>query len=422
MAGDGLIGQVPAIDPVWLRLGAGLGIGLLIGLERERNPAARAGVRTFALIGLFGALAAEAGTLLGSVWMVPVGLAAVAAMLIAAHAAAPERADPGTTTVAAGAVCFLLGVLAGFGEARIAGALAIAVTALLYFKPEIEGLSTALGREEQVSVLQFLVVTFIVLPLAPDAGYGPYGVLNPRGIWLVVVLISGIGLASYIALRTIGEKHGTLVIGLLGGMVSSTATTVLYARHSRESPGLRTLAGRVVPLANLVPLVRIGVLAAVLAPALLPKLAPSLVAALVAGGLVHAALWRRGEPADALPPPAMRNPAAVGTAMRFAALYAVVLVLTAWLSDLAGPRGLAAAALASGVVDIDPILLSAFALFESGRESAATATTMIGLAFVSNVAFKLGVAAWHDRSLAVRVFWPLAAALVAGAAMIGVAA
>jgi uncharacterized membrane protein (DUF4010 family) len=400
------------VDETWLRFGASLGIGLLIGLERERNPAAKAGVRTFALVALLGTLAAS----VASEWSIPVGLAAVAAMLIAAYLREAPQEDPGTTTVAAAAVCYLLGALAGRGDTALAGALAIAVTALLYFKPEIEGFSAALERSEQVSVLQFLVVTFIVLPILPDRGYGPYEALNPRSIWLMVVLVSGIGLASYVALRIAGERHGLLVTGILSGLLSSTAATVLYARRSVESPAMERVAFTIVPLANLVPLARVAVFAALLAPGILPSLAPVLGAALGAGLGVAAFLMRRGAAGEAPPIPQSRNPAELGTALRFGALYAVVLLLSAWLSDLAGERGLYAAALSSGLVDIDPMTLSTLNRFAEARLAAPGAVAAIGLAYLANVAFKLGVLWWFNRRLALRVFWPLAATLGAGAA------
>lgn len=406
-----------ALDPAWLRFGASLGIGLLIGVERERNPAGKAGVRTFALVALFGTLAAELGRRLESFWTVPVGLAVVAAMLITEYAREPADREPGTTTVIAAAVCYLLGVLAGAGEAQLAGALAIGVTALLYFKPEIEGFSAGLARHEHVSVLTFLIVAFIVLPLVPDADLGPYGVLNPREIWLVVVLISGLGLASYVALRVAGARHGTLLVGLLGGMVSSTATTMLYGRRSRDSEALRAVAAVVVPIANLVPLPRIALFAALLAPGLLPQLLPPLGAALLAGLGVHAALTRR-EGGEVHAVPEIRNPAALGTALRFAALYAFVLLAAAWLADVVGTGGLAAAALLTGLTDVDPIVLSALRLYDAGAEGAAAVAAIIGLAFVSNVAFKLGMLAWFDRRLALRVAAPLGAAVAAGAAVL----
>jgi uncharacterized membrane protein (DUF4010 family) len=405
------------MEEILIGFAASLGIGLLIGLERERNPSAKAGVRTFALVSLSGTLATLVAERLDAVWTVPLGLAAVAAMLIAAYARDEPHEEPGTTTVIAAVVCYLLGVLAGLGEAALAGALAIGVTALLYFKPEIQGFSTALKRHEQVSVLQFLVVTFIVLPILPDESYGPYEVLNPRNVWLMVVLISGIGLASYVALRLVGERRGVWLTGILSGLVSSTAATMLYARRSRESEAMQRVAFTVVPLANLVPVARIGVLAAVVAPGILPTLGPVLAAALVAGLGVAALSIPRDGRSDA-PVAESRNPAELGTALRFAALYAIVLLAAAWLSDIAGSRGLYAAALSSGIVDIDPINLSALNLFGQGRLPAWNAVAAIALAYASNVAFKLGVLIWLNRVLAWRVLWPLAATLAAGGAVL----
>lgn len=394
--------------------GASLGIGLLIGLERERNPAAKAGVRTFALVALLGTLAVRVSD---APWLAVVGLAAVAATLIAAYAREPHPTDPGTTTVIAAAVCYLLGVLAGLGEPGLAAALAIGVTALLYFKPELEGFSAGLKRHEQVSVLQFLVVTFVVLPLLPDQGYGPYGALNPRHIWLMVVLVSGIGLASYVALRLAAGRQGVLMAGVLGGLLSSTAATVLYARRSRESPAMERLALAVVPLANLVPLGRIALISAVVAPSILASLAPVLGAALAAGLAVAALFVRRLVQAE-VPVPESRNPAEMGVALRFAALYAAVLLVAAWLSDIAGERGLYVTALASGLVDIDPVTLSALQLYELERTAAASAVLAIALAYLANSAFKLAVLVWFNRRLAWRALWPLAATVGAGAAVL----
>jgi uncharacterized membrane protein (DUF4010 family) len=275
-----------------------------------------------------------------------------------------------------------------------------------------------LKRQEQVSVLQFLVVTFIVLPILPDRTFGPYAVLNPHHVWLMVVLIAGIGLASYVALRVAGTRGGTILAGILGGLVSSTATTVLHARRAAESPALERVAFGAVPLANLVPLARIALLAAVVAPAVLPRLAPALGAALAAGALAWAIGLRRAPAQPGSGEPEIHNPAEMGTALRFAAVYAVVLLAAAWLSDLAGPRGLYAAALASGLVDIDAITLTALNLFGEGRAAAGVASLAVGLAFLANSAFKLGVLFWFHPRLAWHTLWPLAAALAAGGAVL----
>jgi uncharacterized membrane protein (DUF4010 family) len=405
------------LDPaLWLAIGGGLGIGLLIGLERERNPAGKAGVRTFALVSLLGTLAALLGARMDSAWLLPAGLLAVTGMLVVAYARVAPGEDAGTTTVAAAGVAYLLGALAGFGEATLAAALAIVVTTLLYFKPELESWSAALKREEQVSLLQFLVITFIVLPVLPDRGYGPYEVLNPREIWLMVVLIAGVGLASYAAMRVAGERHGTLLTGLLGGLVSSTATTALYARRSAESPAMAQVGLVVVSLANLVVLVRVAVLATVVAPDLLPRLAPVLGAALAAGLVVVAVLLRRAERSGQLALPPARNPAEIGTALRFGALYAVVLLAAAWLQDQIGSRGLFVATAISGLADVDPGVLSTLNLFGGGRIAADTAVAAIAIALAANMLFKLGILAWSSRRLALRALAPFGVALAGGAA------
>jgi uncharacterized membrane protein (DUF4010 family) len=405
------------LDPaLWLAVGGGLGIGLLIGLERERNRATKAGVRTFALVSLLGTLAALAGIYVNTDWLLPAGLLAVTGMLIVSYARVGPGEDPGTTTVAAAGVAYLLGALAGLGEAPLATALAIVVTALLYFKPELESVTAALSREEQVSMLQFLVITFIVLPILPDQAYGPFAVLNPRQIWLMVVLIAAVGVASYIAMRIAGERHGVLLTGLLGGLVSSTATTALYARRSAEVPGSAPVALVVVSLANLVLLVRVSAYSAVVAPAILPSLLPVLGAGLVAGGVVVAFLHVRAERATRLALPTARNPAEIGMALRFGALYALVLFVAAWLQDAIGTHGLYLATALSGLADVDSGALTALNLFGEGRAGAGTAVAAIAIAIASNMLFKLAILAWLGKDLFWRALAPFGAALAGGAA------
>jgi len=178
---------------------------------------------------------------------------------------------------------------------------------------------------------------------------------------------------------------------------------------------MERLALTVVPLANLVPLARIALLAAAVAPAILPRLAPVLGAALAGGLAVTAFFLRRLDRGEA-PAPESRNPAELPAALRFAAVYAVVLLVSAWLSDLAGSHGLYAAAAASGLVDIDPINLSALNFFAEGRIEAGVAVNAIALAYLANVAFKMAVLVWYNRRLAWRALWPLAATLAAGGA------
>jgi uncharacterized membrane protein (DUF4010 family) len=385
-----------------------LAIGLLMGLERERNPAAKAGLRTFALTALLGVLSAHLATAVDAPWLIAVGLFLVGAMMIAAYLHATQvDGDPGTTTVVALLLCYGLGVMVWHDEVQLAVMLGIAATTLLYFKPELRGMSQHLSRRDLLSVLQFAVLSLIILPLLPDQNYGPYGALNPYQIWWIVVLIAGVGLAGYAALRIVGQQRGAVMLGLLGGLVSSTATTLAFSRHARDSSTMTSVAAIVIVLANLVVLVRLGVLATVLAPGVLPQLVPVLAGGLVVGaiGAVYGVLRLR--PKGELPPLAMANPTELRTALGFGLMYAGVLLAAAWLSDWLGPRGLYGVALVSGLTDVDPITLSSLRLLSLDKLSVTVVVNVVTLAFLSNLGFKSALTLLVGG-------WPMARHAIAG--------
>ena len=384
-----LITWLPAELASLPRYVAALGIGLLMGLERERNPAAKAGLRTFALTALLGVLSAHLATALGAPWLIVAGMLLVGAMMIAAYLQSPPQdGDPGTTTVAALMLCYGLGVLVWHDETQLAVMLGIAATMLLYFKPELRGWSQHMSRRDLLSVLQFAVLSLIILPLVPNRNYGPFGALNPYQIWWMVVLIAGVGLAGYAALRLVGQKRGAVMLGLLGGLVSSTATTLSFSRHARDSEAMLPVAVIVIVLANLVVQIRLGVLAAVLAPEVLPQLLPVLLGGLIMGGLGAAYGVRRLRPQGELPPLAMANPTELRTTIGFGLMYAVVLLMAAWLSDWLGTRGLYAVALVSGLTDVDAITLTSLRLHSLNKLSLAGVVNVITLAILANLAFK----------------------------------
>lgn len=370
-----------------------LAIGLLMGLERERNPAAKAGLRTFALTALLGVLTTHLATTLGEQWLIAVGLLLVGAMMIAAYLRDPQPAgDPGTTTVAALMLCYSLGVLVWHNEIQLAVMLGIAATMLLYFKPELRGWSEHMTRRDLLSVLQFSVLSLIILPLVPNRNYGPYGALNPYQVWWMVVLIVGVGLAGYAALRLVGQKRGAVILGLLGGLVSSTATTLSFSRHARANSAMIPIAVIVIVLANLVVLVRLGVLTTVLAPGVLPQLLPVLIGGLFVGGLGAVYGVYRLQPQGELPTLAMSNPTELRTALGFGLMYAAVLLASAWLSDWLGTRGLYAVALVSGLTDVDAITLSSLRLFNLDKLPVAAVVNVVIIATLANLLFKSALA------------------------------
>lgn len=370
-----------------------LAIGLLIGLERERSPGSRAGLRTFALVALFGTLAAMLTEKTNATWFLVAGLLIVGFMTIAAYMRHQDdsTADPGTTTVAAIIICYGLGAIVWYGDTKLAIMLAIITTILLYFKTELHGITQNLGRRDLVSILQFAVLTFIILPILPDENFGPYKAINPYQIWLMVVLISGISLAGYVALRWVGERRGASLLGLLGGLVSSTATTLVYTRLSKDNQYFMQLAIVVILIANLTVLIRLAIISSVVSPDILPQLLPVLGSGLLFGIGATVYWWRQFNQHSDIPAPEINNPAEIRTAAGFGLLYAIVLFFAAWLSDIAGSRGLYAVALVSGLTDVDAITLTSLRLFELGKLQAAEAVTAISLGIMSNTVFKLGL-------------------------------
>jgi uncharacterized membrane protein (DUF4010 family) len=381
-----------------------LALGLMMGLERERRGGTNAGLRTFGLVGVAGTAAAMIAQQTGSPWLLPVMVAGLVAMMIAAD---QHRGDadeqPDTTTTVALLLCFLFGVMLWHGHTRLTVALALGATALLYFKAELHGATQRLTRQDIVSFLQFALITFVVLPVLPDQGYGPYGVLNPYTIWLMVVLTSGLSLAGYATLRLAAQATAVPLLGLLGGLVSSTATTLVFARKVRDDPKHAGTAFVIVTLANLVVPMRMAVLAAVLAPAVLPVLIPVLAAGVVAGAALPLRGWLAMRSSHA-PAPDYGNPTNLRHALMFGAIFAVVLVVSAAFHDQAGEMGVYAVAAVSGLADMDAIAISTFKLLTGGLLTPAQAAIAVVIALAANMAFKATlVLVVAGRALAARV-------------------
>lgn len=369
-----------------------LSLGLLIGLERERKLEAKAGLRTFALVSIMGTLAAMLSSKIESPWLLIAGMLTVGGMIIAAYINdSNEDPDPGTTTIAALLLCYMLGALIWYDQARLAIMLAITTTALLYFKPELRGMTQRLTRKDLVSVLQFLVLTFIVLPILPNQNYGPYGAFNPYQTWMMVVLISGLSLAGYVALHWSSHRYGPPLLGFFGGLVSSTATTLAYARHGKNNEAMINLSAAVILIASQVVLIRLLVISAIVSPILVPSLIIPLGTGLAFGIVATLIGWRKLRSSADLPRPSSTNPAEISAALTFALIYAVVLLGSAWLADIAGSKGVYAVAAVSGLTDVDAITLSSLRLFGLDQLSSNIAVVSIAIAFISNMLLKFGM-------------------------------
>ena len=399
------------------QLGIALGLGLLVGLQRESTASPLAGVRTFPLVTIFGTLCAWLAQTYGA-GLLAAGLLALAALIAIGKLLERERQDPGLTTETALLLMFGVGAYLHTGQRAIAIAIGGGIAALLQFKGELHGLVARLGANELKAIMQFVLISLVILPILPNRAYGPYAVLNPRNIWLMVVLIVGINLGGYIVYKFFGQRAGIVLGGILGGLISSTATTVSYARRTRSAPESAGLAAIVIIIASTVVFARLLLEVGVVAPAFLAAAAPplGLMCALLA--VLSAALWlrHRQTPAEL---PEQGNPTELKSALVFGCLYAVILLAVAAVQERSGSGGLYLVAALSGLTDVDAITLSTAALVKAERLTAATGWRVILVAALSNLLFKYGVivALGHRR-----LWLPLAGAyglaLVAGCALL----
>ncbi|MBI2254503.1 MAG: MgtC/SapB family protein [Proteobacteria bacterium] len=350
-----------------MKLLVALAIGLLIGLEREwRKQDAedhdRIGIRTFGLMGLLGGLGGTLTMAVGT-WLVPSILVALAILLV------NDRRTNGSgatfalvedmTTLVAALVTVLLGVLAAIGAVELAVSGAVIVVALLYLKPTLHTLVGKLTQNELKATLRFLVISLVILPVLPDKGYGPYAIFNPRTVWLLVVMISAMSFVGYFAIRWLGAAIGVLATGLFGGLVSSTATTISFAKLASDAPGQGQVFAAGVVLANVVMAARILILAAVLAPAFAMELLVPIGLSAVTAALFVAFIWHRTQKtqvsAESI---GITNPFELSQAIKFALLLTVVLLLERFLSERFGEAGLYVLAAIAGLADVDAITLS----------------------------------------------------------------
>lgn len=402
-----------------LRLLVALLVGFLIGLERERAAKQKtreefAGVRTFPLIALAGCIP----LLLpppASYILLAVSFLAAGAVTLIFYRAQASAGEVGATTEVAAITTFLLGALAGSGGLLFAGAAGIVVAVLLVSKPPLEKFSQAITPEEISAVLQLAVVSVIVLPVLPNEGYGPWDVLNPRKIWMVVVLVSGISLVAFIAVRLLGEDRGLLITGAIGSLVSSTAVTVAMADRSKEQTGSAGAAAAAAVLASTVMTIRVAVLAAIISVSLLPVLWPPL-AAMTAVGAVASFLLVRNRETGKASGAAVRNPFRLRQALTFGLIYAVILLMVRAAREFLAPGAMYAVAALSAVVDVDAVTI-AFAQQGPGEDAWRTVAAAITVAAVVNTLVKLGIAAGRgDAAFRQRVFAALGSVAAAGAA------
>ena len=401
---------------------AALGLGMLIGMERERTRGDQkifAGVRTFALVALLGALSVYAGEQASLPWLVGVVFLVVAAVVVAVYHVTASKGEIGATTEISVLITFFIGGLCAWGRVDVAGAVSVAAMLLLALKGWLHALAKRIEPSDVEATLKFAIITLIILPLVPNTNYGPSGmeVINPYKTWLMVVLIAGLNFVGYILVKVVGREHGFGITGLLGGLVSSTAVTLSFSQRSRTEPALAPVLALAILLAWTVMFFRVVIEVGVVNLSLAMDLALGMV---LMGGVslgICYLLWRRGRTTERAEVEAGHNPFELGDAIKFGLLFAVVIFAASAAQTYFGNTGLYLAGALAGLTDVDAIALSMANLAQQDPVNSGAAARTIVIAVISNTMVKCGMVIWLGASSMRRTMIPITGALaLSGAA------
>lgn len=408
------------------RFSVALAIGMLIGLERgwqergEREGERTAGLRTYTLSALLGAVWAALAVGRGEAGILAISLAfSVYALIFAAMRYREMRHDQtyGITSIVAAMLAFALGAYAVAGDMQLAAAAGVVTMALLSLKSTLHGFIQRITWTELRSGLLLLAMTFILLPLLPNRTIDPWGLINPFETWLLTIMIAAISFAGYVAIKAFGSHHGIVFSGIAGGLASSTAVTVTMAQMARQHPEQRPALVAGALLAGATMVARILAVVGVINWAVFLKLSiPFALAGTTLLGIAAYLLYRQIEDKGEAGELSLKNPFDLAVVLKFGALLLVVTAAANLVTTFAGSSGAYILAAASSVADVDAISLS-MARLASGPLGETVAATAIAIAAAGNTLSKSALG-WMTggAEFGWRMFAAAAAAIVAGGA------
>ncbi len=382
------------IDATLLReLAAALATGTLIGIERgwrqrDASEGSRvSGLRTFALLGLAGGIAGYLPDLLAAI----MALAILASLVVGYRSALLREASLSVTNTLAGVVTFALGMLATKGMVTEALASAAVTTLILTMRGKAHAMLKGMSEKEVESIARFALVALVVLPLLPDASYGPYSAWNPRQIWMVVVIVLGLSFLGYVATRRLGPERGIMITALCGALVSSTAVTANYARRLRQGDGPEGALIAGIALASLVMFVRVQVLTTVLVPHAGRSLAIAMVPAFVVGAVTTLLAVRNRDATSGASEISLGNPMDFRPALLLAGLVAIMAVIARWSLARFGDQGIAVVLGITGMMDVDAAVLTLANMPRTGIDGH-LAGLVLAIPVLTNTLLKAGLA------------------------------
>jgi uncharacterized membrane protein (DUF4010 family) len=364
---------LPSVLTIARGLMLALALGFLIGRTREPEPGKppRPGLRDFVIISVLGAVCSV------------VGLVAVTVTAFA-----------GLTTEIAALLTFVVGYMAMTPASAVAAGVGIVIGAILATKEQLRSFARdVISDREYLDTLGFLALIYIILPLLPGGGFGPFGFFEPRRIWFFVILVSGVSYVGYFLTKFLGPESGQLATAIVGGLASTTAYTSGAAKAVADAPDSAIPMARAALIANSILFPRLLILAAFISPELAIAGVPSF-AVMTAAGLGSAwILARGGAPvAGESPSSGFKNPFQIGTALRFGVVFAAVLLLTKAGRFYFGSSGQLVSSAIGGLIDADAVTVSLSQFYAVGTSSATNAIIGMALAAGVNAIFKTGLA------------------------------
>ena len=418
------------------QLGIAVLLGLLVGLQREHAASGMAGMRTFPLITVLGTVSAALADRFDDSWILAAGLLAIVAVIVVGHFFRRRRdPEPGTTTDVAMLLMYAVGALVVIGPMSAAIVTGGGVAVLLQFKPELHNIARKFGDEDLRAIMQFVLITCIILPVLPNENYGPGNLLqlhaptpgqsagpldvfNPFETWLMVALIVGLSLGGYISYKFFGRDAGILLGGILGGAISSTATTVSCARGARTDPLGAHTASIVIMIASTVMYVRVLLAVAIVSPVFLRTVAAPVLVLMALTLAPAMGLWFRVRRQSAQLPE-QTNPTQLKSALVFGLMYAAVLMALAVAKLFWEGEGLYVVAFLSGLTEMDAITLSTARMALTDDLVRMDGWRMIVVAAMANLVSKASIAGllggWR---LLVRIALLFSIPMLGGAALL----
>ncbi|MFH1534084.1 MAG: MgtC/SapB family protein [Nitrospirota bacterium] len=409
---------------VFKQLGVAFALSSLVGLEREQKyqqteTVSFGGVRTFILIGLFGALSYILSAY-SIAYFIIFGVGFFS-LIIASYIATYKKfkAIGGTTELAA-ILVFVVGILCGMERFVLATVISLAVLSVMHFKISLHRWAKGVKNREIVSAIQFIVIAFVVLPLLPNQYYGPFGFFNPYVVWLMIVFISAISFSSYVAIKIFGTKKGIGITGFLAGFLSSTALTLSFSEQSKKNKKIINPYVLAIVVASSAMFFRVLLEVSVLSPGLLNKLLVPMITMGVVGILSVMFFWTKKDKTSKKLEEKMikvESPFSLKPALKFGAFFAFVSLLTKLGIEYMGDSGLYLTSFISGIMDVDAITVSVADDFVSNKVSELSAVTAITIAAMTNTFAKGGIFLFlGNKKVALKIISVFSLILLAGGA------